>query len=113
WAAAMLGPLLPICAVVLYLTFGDMEAILVSARKEKSAPARHKVTQQDVEVMGGRLVERLKREPGNAEGWVMLGRSYSAMNRIPEAAQAYERAIALMPDNADLLADYADTLATV
>jgi cytochrome c-type biogenesis protein CcmH len=41
----------------------------------------------------------------------MLGRSYYVLNRFDDAARAYERAVALMPDNADMLADYADTLA--
>ena len=34
----------------------------------------------------------------------------TSMNRFPEAARAYERAVALLPGDADLLADYADAL---
>ena len=40
----------------------------------------------------------------------MLARTYYALNRHAEAARAFDRAVALVPDNADLLADYADSL---
>ena len=60
--------------------------------------------------MVGRLAARLEKEPGNAEGWVMLARTYYSMNRFPDAVRAFERAVALLPGDASLLADYADAL---
>lgn len=41
----------------------------------------------------------------------MLARSYSVLGRHPEALKAYEKAVALRKDDANLLADYADSLA--
>ena len=41
------------------------------------------------------LEERLARNPGDMEGWRMLGRSYLVMGRAGEAATAYERASAM------------------
>jgi cytochrome c-type biogenesis protein CcmH len=41
----------------------------------------------------------------------MLARSYNALGRFPEAVNAYVHLLKLVPDNADLLADFADTLA--
>ena len=58
-----------------------------------------------------RLAQRLKDQPQDAEGWAMLARSYSVLGRHPEALQAYEKALALRKDDANLLADYADSLA--
>jgi len=43
----------------------------------------------------------------------MLARSYAAMNRYPDAAAAYARAVALVRDDAALRADYADVLGSV
>jgi cytochrome c-type biogenesis protein CcmH len=57
------------------------------------------------------LAEKLKTQPDNAEGWAMLARSYSRLGRWPEAMPAFERAVALNPKDARLLADFADTVA--
>ncbi|MCF6283303.1 MAG: c-type cytochrome biogenesis protein CcmI [Candidatus Polarisedimenticolaceae bacterium] len=63
-----------------------------------------------VEEMVSKLVERLKEEPNNPNGWMMLARSYEAMERIPEALKAYEQAEKLMPDDVDLLLTYAEAI---
>jgi cytochrome c-type biogenesis protein CcmH len=53
----------------------------------------------------------MKQNPNDADGWTMLARSYSVMQRNDDALAAYQKAIALGKDDADLLVDYADTLA--
>ncbi|MBA4178124.1 MAG: c-type cytochrome biogenesis protein CcmI [Leptothrix sp. (in: Bacteria)] len=58
-----------------------------------------------------KLAERLKNEPDSAEGWAILARSYARMGRHDEAIPAYAKAVALAPEDARLLADYADTVA--
>jgi cytochrome c-type biogenesis protein CcmH len=57
------------------------------------------------------LSARLQREPDNVEGWVILARTYYTMRKFPEAAAAYEKLTKLVPNEPDLLADYADALA--
>lgn len=57
------------------------------------------------------LANKLKEQPNNPEGWAMLARSYARLQRPADALQAYTRAVALQPDDAQLLADYADVLA--
>lgn len=65
-----------------------------------------------IDEMVERLADKLRREPDNIEGWLMLGKSYMVLERIPEAANAYGKAYELAGDiNADLLADYAEVLA--
>jgi cytochrome c-type biogenesis protein CcmH len=61
--------------------------------------------------MVDRLAERLKERPDDAEGWAMLGRSYVALGQHEKAVPAFEKATALRPDDAVLLADHADALA--
>jgi cytochrome c-type biogenesis protein CcmH len=63
--------------------------------------------------MASSLAARLEKEPDNAQGWVVLAHTYYQIKRFPEAVKAYERASVLMPENADLLADYADALGAV
>lgn len=75
------------------------------------APATpHGARGQPMEAMIQRVQERLAADPADLGSWVVLARTYYATGRMPEAAGAFEHAVALAPDNADLLADYADTL---
>jgi cytochrome c-type biogenesis protein CcmH len=66
---------------------------------------------QQIEAMVGKLAERMKERPDDAEGWTMLGRSYAVLRRFDEAIPAYARAAELQPTNAEILADYADAVA--
>jgi cytochrome c-type biogenesis protein CcmH len=63
-----------------------------------------------IAAMVDQLAERLKQNPTDGEGWAMLARSYSVMERNDEALEAYARAVALRKDDASLLVDYADAL---
>lgn len=110
WTAVVVAAGIPILAVVLYLTLGSRDAF---APQVASAPAKageHAVTPAEIEAMAAQLTTKLQQDPNNAEGWVMLARTYYALKRFPDAAGAFEHAVALVPDNAALLSDYADTL---
>lgn len=50
----------------------------------------------------------LKKEPEYVNAWRGLGRVHQATGRMPEAVQAFERAVALAPESAQLQADLAD-----
>jgi cytochrome c-type biogenesis protein CcmH len=100
--------LLPLCAAGLYWQFGTPEGLTQTAANHSGAG---KVSQQDVEAMVSKLAARLEQTPDDAKGWAMLGRSYLYMRKPDQAAAAYERAVSLEKNDADLLADYADALA--
>jgi cytochrome c-type biogenesis protein CcmH len=106
-AALALGIAVPICALAVYLSVGNPRAL----SPQPDAGASHGVSAQEFEVMVGRLAERLKEHPEDAEGWMMLGRSYAVMGRFGDSSAAYAKAVARVPDDAQLLADYADSLA--
>jgi cytochrome c-type biogenesis protein CcmH len=57
----------------------------------------------DVASMIAMLEDRMKEEPGDAEGWRMLGWSYLQIDRNADAAMAYGRAAALQPQNPEYL----------
>jgi len=46
----------------------------------------------------------------DAAGWALVARSYATLQRFDRASQAYARALALTPDDAQLLADHSDVL---
>jgi cytochrome c-type biogenesis protein CcmH len=110
WTAAVLAATIPLCAALLYWQFGSPDALL---QRASVARGEHELTPQQIEAMVAKLAARLEQNPDDANGWVMLARSYAAMQRLPEAVAAYAKATALVKDDANLLADYADALATI
>ena len=54
------------------------------------------------------LERRLAEEPASVEGWVLLGRSRMAQQKWPEARDAFARAHALLPNEPDLMVEFAD-----
>jgi cytochrome c-type biogenesis protein CcmH len=103
--AAALLIVLPTAAVLLYARLGNPDAILPAGNKA------HDLTDSQVNALVDSLAQRLRSRPDDAEGWSLLARSYRALGRYPEAAQAYDRASTLEPNDPSLLADYADVLA--
>ena len=71
------------------------------------------VTEAQVAELVDRVVQRLKEKPDDATGWALLARAYSSMGRLEEAVPAFQKALALTGDDANLLADFADTLAAL
>jgi len=107
-AAFALGLAVPICALAVYLAVGNPRALLPQIA---GGGNQHGLSAQQFEALVSRLAARLKDNPEDAEGWMMLGRSYAVLGRFGEASKAYANAAARMPRDAQLLADYADALA--
>lgn len=108
--AIAVGLVIVIGAASLYSYLGTPAGIdpaLVTTPDEKS----HDLSQKETEAIVERLAQRLKAEPANAQGWLMLARSYSTMRRYDDASTAYAYLMTLVPDDAQLLTDYADVLA--
>ena len=74
--------------------------------------AYEKVIQRDVEQMVAGLAAKLEKDPSDLKGWAMLARSYKVMHRPKEAELAYEKSGSYVQGDAQLLADYADVVAT-
>lgn len=107
--AAVVVLVVPIASAMMYARFGDLSAFNPLARQ--GAESAHQFSQDELTKMLERLAERLKTEPDNANGWSTLARTYYQMGRFAEASAAFEKLVALVPDDASLLADYADALA--
>ena len=107
-AALALVLLLPLAAVLLYaLTHrASLETFADLPRAERMLAEQQGMPPMVMEMVG-RLEQRLAREPNDPEGWAQLGRSYAVLQRRNDAEQAYAKAYALAPNNAEILADYA------
>lgn len=108
--AGALGVAVAALAIGMYVVIGTPEAMQAGGAGG-GQQAAHSVTPQQIQAMVARLAERLQENPDDGEGWLMLARSYNALGRFPEAAAAFGRAVSVLPPDAQLLADYADTLA--
>lgn len=84
---------------------------VAQSEEEEAGTAGHGGAAEQIAAMVAKLEQRMKDQPDDAEGWSMLGRSYSAMGRYPEAVTAFKRVAALKPKDAQALADQADALA--
>jgi len=100
----------PLISVSLYLGLGNRQG-LERGKETALQGAPHQLTPEQITTMVARLAQRLETNPDDGEGWVMLARTYNALGRYGDATGAYARAEVMFPKNAQLLADYADTLA--
>ncbi|MGH8559006.1 MAG: c-type cytochrome biogenesis protein CcmI [Methylococcales bacterium] len=103
----------PLLSILLYGLLGNIEGLSVEPRVAASPehPGNAAGT-PSVQDMVNRLAERLKEDPDNPEGWRLLARSYSVMERYPEAIEALRRARGLVGDDPNLLIELADMMAT-
>lgn len=103
-----LALVIPLAAVLLYLQIGNLEGL--TAERHLAAEISS-ITPEQFRDMTEKLAARMQSNPDDAEGWMMLGRAYRALERLPESAEAFRRASELTPGDAGALADYAEALA--
>ncbi len=56
------------------------------------------------------LAERMKQNPDDVAGWLRLARSYAVLNEPEKSRDAWRRAAALKPGDADVLSGYAESI---
>ena len=100
-----------ICIFVVLLSAG-MYVVLGGASRIAEKGAEKPMTQESVEKMVSEFAAKMEKEPDNLKGWAMLARSYRILGRNTEAEKAYARAGSFVESDPQLLADYADVLAT-
>ena len=108
---------IPLSAVSLYMAVGDTRGLLPQSQLANATqfhsenmagmPQGH----AEIKSVVDNLVARLQSNPEDIEGWVMLGRTYAIMGQFQEASATYGKLVEMIPDNAQLLSDYADVLA--
>ncbi|MDP1615456.1 MAG: c-type cytochrome biogenesis protein CcmI [Methylococcales bacterium] len=109
WMVYVLVVAIPLLAGSLYATLGTYQAINPEAEIAAANPATPSL--EDIKKMVAKLAERMKANPGDLQGWVMLGKSYKYLQQYPQAAEALEQAYKLAGDRVDVLLQYADALA--
>jgi len=95
---------LPLAAAGGYALLGNPQALDPMHTQARMSP-------QEIDGLLQRLVDRLKANPDDTKGWIVLARSYKALGRFAESAEAFARVGPALDSEAALLADYADALA--
>ncbi|MDP2230002.1 c-type cytochrome biogenesis protein CcmI [Methylotenera sp.] len=109
--ALILLVLLPVLAVFIYFKIGS-PASIVGPTPNQLALERNAMA-GDVEPLLETLKSKLEKDPGDGTGWALLARTYVELKRHADAVPFYEKAVKAIPNDPQLLADYADALAVV
>jgi cytochrome c-type biogenesis protein CcmH len=111
--ALSVAMIIPAASGVLYWTLGNPAAMThpaASSMVAQGGAADERQMMEGLNTLMDRLKKKLEQNPDDASGWAMLARSYMAMERYAEAVPTFEKAFKLNPNDADMLADYADAL---
>ena len=114
--AAVLGVIIPAASAGLYWELGNPLAVthptISMLPTEESSDSGHQSV-EGIEALSERLEGKLERNPNDGVGWALLARSYVEMGRHSDGVIIYEKAMKLLPDDPQLLVDYADALGTL
>lgn len=105
-----LAVFIPASAALLYRAVGTPQALDPKARAPVAASGDH-TSAADMQQAIAALAERLKQEPGDVEGWALLGRAHATLGQAGAAVEAYRHAHELAPDDAAVGVEYAQALA--
>ena len=105
---------IPIAAFLLYWGLGNPLALSHPSVQAKETGGNSEYAHQSstgLDALTDRLKQRMEQNPTDGAGWALLARSYVELGRHGAAITAFEKALALIPEDAQLLVDYADALA--
>jgi len=109
WVAYLLVLAIPLLTGGLYAALGNFNAIEPSAEMLGAEPDAPNI--EDIRKMAAKLAARMQANPDDAEGWIMLGKSYKYLQQFPKAADAFAQAYRLLGDKPEIMLLYADALA--
>jgi cytochrome c-type biogenesis protein CcmH len=118
WLAYLLVVAIPVLSASLYWALGDYQAIIrlsdpnqVDQTAQANQANAAMPSPEAINKMVAKLADKLKAEPNNLEGWLMLGRSYKMLQRYPEGVEAFAHAYQLAGDKPEVMLPYAEVLA--
>ncbi|MFM6989649.1 MAG: tetratricopeptide repeat protein [Arenimonas sp.] len=112
--AAAIAVLLPVLAFLIYFAVGRPDALSMP-QTESAAPPAAATTAGPVGMDMPKAIESLKAKlvenPGDADGWLLLGRAYKSVDDNQSALEALKKAYALSPGRPDIQIAYAEAMA--
>ncbi|WP_339748387.1 c-type cytochrome biogenesis protein CcmI [uncultured Maricaulis sp.] len=93
-------------AVAIYMMVGTPQPLVA----DEPAPVEVSAEMRDVLDQVEALAAQMAANPGDAQGWAVLGQAYLSLGRYSEAANAFDQAINIVPDSAFLFASLGQAL---
>ena len=90
--------LVPMLVAALYAYKGNPEAINVQPLSKA----------EQIQQAQAELAQITAKDPDNFEAWVLLGRTRMGLQQYPQAAEAFARALALAPDEPNVMVEAAE-----
>jgi cytochrome c-type biogenesis protein CcmH len=106
----ILAVVVPLIAVYIYMMLGTPQMVEFDAAKQAAQSAKKPGQMPSVDQMVVALQKRLEEQPDDAQGWFLLGRTYMAMEKYPQAAEAYETLLKITGDEATVLLSLAEAI---
>jgi cytochrome c-type biogenesis protein CcmH len=107
FAATAAAVAIPALAFGLYAAVGSPGATNVKAMAVEARAPNH---DKELVAMIDTLARKVRERPDDARGWELLARSMMSLGRYGEAVEAYEHLSKLVPNDPNVLSDYADAL---
>ncbi len=107
--ALVLAVLVPTMALGLYFAIGAPQALDPQSLRAPAAANVDAPQQMDQAIAS--LEQRLRAQPDNVDGWLLLARSYRATERFADMQRATSSAMALAPTMPDVQVEHAEALA--
>ncbi len=115
--AGLFTILIPVFSVLAYLAWGRFTAmdprfleLMENHRLQQEMGSAQSVKSVQIEIDAQKA--RLKENPNDGQAWYTLAVIYAQMQRPDESVKAFKELNRLYPDNADLLAQMADQMAS-
>lgn len=107
-ALGLIAAALPALAITLYLVYGSPN--MTGGPFAEAPQAVEPLTDPRIEEAVAKLAQRLETQPDDLQGWLMLGRSYIALERYGQAADAFRQAVPLSGRDPEVLASLGESL---
>jgi cytochrome c-type biogenesis protein CcmH len=114
WMSLLVLLAIPCASIALYMVYGDYRVIENPVLAQASPHGQMNANgapQMSLDEMVAAIEKRLVDNPGDAEGWFMLGRAQMAKRQFDEAVKAFRRSNELLADEPGILFALADALA--
>lgn len=107
---ALITVIVPVSAIGMYLFLGSPNVPDQPLAARQGAIQAEQQRENQMNGLVTKLAAQLAGDPSNAEGWLLLGRSYRTIEKYTEAIESFRKGIELAGRDPGVLAEYGELL---